>query len=260
MELLLSIGIYHKFWYILWVVRIISFFLILILFLFCFAGQVLAIDPPIKTNPTDGLTVTTNTMEWEIPSYTLYSGNHYRIQVDDDQAFASINKDYLTDKNTYTPTGLSETTWYWKIKAKDSTGIWSDWSNIWSFILVTPSPTPTPTETPIPTPTLTDTPTPTHTPIPTKTPTPTKIPTPTIKPTIKPSPTPITETDNPNLPASILGTSSATIVPTISEVTVRDQNSGSPLTKIFLIGGSLILLFAGGLFYTFLAKRKSTLT
>lgn len=115
-----------------------------------------------------------------------------------------------------------------------------------------------PTSTPIPasTPTPTDTPDPTNTPTPIKTPTPTKTstPAPTIKPTTKPSPT--STSDNPNLPASILGTSSATVMPTISQDSVKNQSSVSPLTKIFLIGGMIILLLSGGLFYTFLAKRK----
>ena len=85
-------------------------------------------------------------MTWQTPSYTLYSGNAYRVQVDDDSSFSSINKDYYTANTTYSPT-LSDSTWYWKVKAKDSTAIWSDWSSIWSFTLSSTASSPSPSST-----------------------------------------------------------------------------------------------------------------
>lgn len=113
--------------------KILSFIIFL-----AFANLVLAGSAPTQTSPTDGSTTSSSTLTWQAPSYTLYSGNAYRVQVDDDSSFASINKDYYTANNTYSPT-LTESTWYWRVKAKDSSGTWSDWSGVSQFILSTSS-------------------------------------------------------------------------------------------------------------------------
>lgn len=111
-------------------------------------------EPPIQTSPDNGSVVSSSTLNWQAPSYSLYSTNPYRVQVDDNSSFlsSSINKDYYT-KNTYYSPILSEGTWHWRVKAKDSSGIWSEWSSVWSFTLQS-----------IPTPTLTPSPTPSSTP------------------------------------------------------------------------------------------------
>lgn len=125
------------------------------LYFLLLSSPVFAIDPPIQTSPVNGSTVSDTNMQWQIPSYILYSGSHYRIQVDDDQSFSSTNKDSYPENNSYSPNGLSDGTWYWRVKAKDSTGNWSDWSSIWSYILSSVTPTPTDSSTPTTTPTPT---------------------------------------------------------------------------------------------------------
>ena len=121
---------------------------------------VFAGEPPIQISPTNGSVVSSSTLNWQTPSYDLNSSNPYRIQVDDNSSFpsSSINKDYYTKNTTYTPV-LNTGIWYWRVKAKDSSDIWSSWSNVWSFTLQsnstpnpTPTPTPSPTSTPAPTP------------------------------------------------------------------------------------------------------------
>lgn len=131
------------------VVRI--FYLILtIIFALCRVEPTFALDPPVPISPALGTTVTTSKIEWQTPSYQLYSSNPYRVQVDDDSSFGSLNKDYYTANTTYTPS-LSNGTWYWKVKAKDFSEIWSDWSSIWSFTLNTTStPSPSPSSSPSP--------------------------------------------------------------------------------------------------------------
>lgn len=133
-----------------------------------FPYSVLANDPVQLSSPSEGSTVSSSKLEWQIPSYALYSGNNYRVQVDDDSAFSSLNKDYYTDNNYYTPT-LTGGIWYWRVKAKDAGGVWSDWSGVWSFTLTSSSSTPTPSPS--------DSADPTPTPIPTSTPQPTPQPT-----------------------------------------------------------------------------------
>ena len=129
----------------------------IIAFVYCLlsASTVFAGDPPTLTSPSNNSTVTSSTLNWQAPSYSLYSTDPYRVQVDDDPSFpsATINKDYRTKNPYYSPV-LNEGVWYWRVKAKDSSGIWSNWSGIWSFTLQTSSPA-TPTPTPSPTPSST---------------------------------------------------------------------------------------------------------
>lgn len=126
------------------------------LVLLLFVRPVYAGEPPIQASPDDGSTVSSSALNWQAPSYSLYATNPFRVQVDDESSFpsASINKDYYT-KNTYYSPVLSEGTWYWRVKAKDSSGIWSEWSSVRSLTLQSTPPSPSPTPTPAPTPTPT---------------------------------------------------------------------------------------------------------
>lgn len=123
-----------------------------LLSLLIFAKPAIAGEPPIQTNPENNSTVSSPALNWQTPAYSLYStGSPYRVQIDDDPNFTSVNKDRYKITNSYSPEDLSEATWYWRVKAKDASGIWSDWSAIWSFVLTTassPAPIPTPTPTP----------------------------------------------------------------------------------------------------------------
>lgn len=165
------------------------FVLLLILYLL-FATPAIAGDPPNLFSPEDNSSVSSSTLNWQTPNYPLYSSNPYRIQVDDESNFSSPNKDYYTKNNYYTPI-LSWGNWFWRLKAKDSSGSWSDWSSIWFFTLVESisSPMPSSDPTPTPTPVQSSTPTPTQAPLPSPTP---KKTSPTVKtsPTSIPSPTP----------------------------------------------------------------------
>ena len=107
---------------------------------------------PTLLSPADGSTVASSALTWQTPSYELYTGNPYRVQVDNDVSLSSPNKDYYTARTSYTPS-LTDGLWYWRIKAKDSSGTWSDWSNIWSFTLSSTSPSPSPSSSHDPSPT-----------------------------------------------------------------------------------------------------------
>jgi len=119
---------------------------------------VFAGEAPTLLTPSNNSTVTSSRLGWQTPSYSLYSSNPYRIQVDDDPFFSTLNKDYYTNNTYYTPT-LSFGTWNWRAKAKDASGVWSEWSNIWSFVLTnsTPSPSPIQSQSPTPIPSSTST-------------------------------------------------------------------------------------------------------
>lgn len=117
-----------------------------------------ATNPPSQISPTNNSQVSSSKLTWETPTYSLYSTNPYRVQVDDNSDFSSTYRDYNTKNTYYTPV-LTAGIWFWRIKAKDSNGIWSDWSNTWAFTLATTSPAVAPTTTPASTPSPTSNPT-----------------------------------------------------------------------------------------------------
>ncbi|MBI2600809.1 hypothetical protein HYW42_02550 [Candidatus Daviesbacteria bacterium] len=136
-------------------------FTVFLLFL-TFPTDTLAGVSPTLLTPQDKSQTTSTKLEWQEPSYALYkSGNTYLIQIDNEISFSVPDKNTYTSNEYYSPK-LSQGTWFWRVKAKDSGGTWSNWSSIWSFILVdqitsnssaTPSPLPTPAATSTPTPT-----------------------------------------------------------------------------------------------------------
>ncbi len=112
--------------------------------LFLFPHSVLAISAPVLINPSDTTSINVPILNWQAPSYPLFPTNPYRIQVDDDSSFISPYRDYYTSSTSYAP-NLADGLWYWRVRARDSSGTTSDWSSTWSFTLSPPTPTPTPT-------------------------------------------------------------------------------------------------------------------
>ncbi len=223
-----------------------------LLFLFFGAGFTFAISPPVQSSPINNSQVSSSKLTWEIPSYPLYSKDPYRIQVDDNSDFSSVYRDYKTENTYYKPV-LTEGTWYWRIKVKDSSGTWSDWSDGWSFILTTatPMPTATPSATPSPSPSLTPAPTPSRS----KTPAPTPGPTTpsTAQETVA---TPIPVKSRPKVNYQIASIAAVTSSPSPSaKVEVKSQKQ----TNYFVWAG-LTLIFAGivSIGYIYIRKNANT--
>lgn len=113
------------------------------------AAEVPTLKSPASLSTTDD---TSPTLSWSWTGNCPESGSCFRVQVDDQADFVSLRKDYYTSNTSYSPQ-LEEGTWYWQVKAKDSSG-WSGWSQVWNFTIAqTSSPTtePTPSQTPAPT-------------------------------------------------------------------------------------------------------------
>lgn len=126
--------------------------ILFILFLFYIANPVLAGDPPILTSPANNSTISSiPTFSWQAVS----GSTGYNILIDDEPTVISpyAKTPYYPTNPSYSPQTLNLGTYYWKVKAKDSSGNWSSFSSIWSFTLA--SSTPTPTLTPSPTPSST---------------------------------------------------------------------------------------------------------
>lgn len=146
--------------------------IIAILCAFIIPTSVWAVDTPTQISPFDNATISQLALKlsWQ------YSGNCpadikiscFRVELDTSTLFPNPKYRY-TNSFSYSPQILTDGKWYWRVKAKDETGTWSDWSAIWSFDLKTSSPTPT--LTPTPSPSLSPTPAPTSTPAPTPKPT-----------------------------------------------------------------------------------------
>ena len=128
----------------------------------------LATDTPIQISPVDNSTITQlkPKLTWQ------YSGNCpidtkiscFRVELDMSLLFPNPKYNY-TNSFSYSPQTLADGKWFWRVKAKETSGTWSDWSATWSFTLTatTTSPAPDPTSptdtTPSPTPQTSPTPT-----------------------------------------------------------------------------------------------------
>lgn len=73
----------------------------------------------------------------------------FRVEVDDNQDFSSLNKSTYTSNFSYTPQDLEVKTWYWRVKSKDLSGNWSEFVNS-SFTIEAkePAPSPSPSSSP----------------------------------------------------------------------------------------------------------------
>lgn len=152
----------------------------------------------------------------------------YKLEIGTSSGVYSTVQDVgnVTQVNYDFPVG----TRYVAVRAYDTSGNLSTYSNQIVVTITSPTPTPTATPTPSPTPTKTPTATPTPTNTPTPTPTPTKTPTPTPTPTKTPTATPTVSPTPTKTP-----TSTPTATPTVTPTPVV------PGTRIFGVnsGGSL---------------------
>lgn len=124
-----------------------TIFLIVFAFIFISPNFAIASEPPQLLSPPNESEVTSSKVTWQIPSYSLYPNSPYNIEVDNNPDFSSPEKDYSTNNTSYSPQ-LNPGLWYWRVRAKDSQGSWSNFSSSWSFTLQTETPKPTSTSAP----------------------------------------------------------------------------------------------------------------
>jgi hypothetical protein len=109
----------------------------LILYL-TYASSVLALSPPALVEPPNNSTINSPTFNWQ----NIEEATQYRIIIDDESSVSSpYIKNYYTTNNKYSPS-LNPGIYYWKVAVKDSGNNWSIWSEVWSVIVDSTSPTP----------------------------------------------------------------------------------------------------------------------
>jgi hypothetical protein len=110
---------------------------------------------PTLVRPANGTTIhdATPTFEWQ----TSAGASLYQLRMDNNSDFSSPIIQLYTESTSYTrPTPLGDGTYYWRVRARDAAGNWSEWSSSRSFRIAaaTVAPAPLSTETPLPTETL----------------------------------------------------------------------------------------------------------
>jgi len=92
-------------------------------------------EVPITPSPIDGTNVgdATPFLDWE----NIAGATGYHIQINTKDDFSGIT---VTDDNSLTFSEFSvttplenNTTYYWRVKIKDSGSLWGDWSGTWNF-------------------------------------------------------------------------------------------------------------------------------
>ncbi len=122
-------------------------FLFFILFNFSSPTIIKAVNSPILTSPSDNEILSKSPkLTWDFIGECVDSGSCFVIEIDNNSDFNSKEKSSYTDKNSYSPQGLADGDWYWRVKAKNKSETWSDWSNTHKFSISenTPSPSLTP--------------------------------------------------------------------------------------------------------------------
>lgn len=111
-----------------------------------------ATDPPTLLSPADNSIVEKSPkLSWEYTGGCVQSGSCFRVEVDNSDDFSAPEKSTYTNNYSYSPQGLAEGSWNWRVKAKDEAQKWSEWSKVFKFRIQTgsaASPQPSLSETP----------------------------------------------------------------------------------------------------------------
>ncbi len=76
-------------------------------------------------------------LEWSSESGAIL----YQLQVDNDLDFLSTIIDHETTDTDYSTSALTDSVYYWRVRAKDAAENWGDWSDVWNFRIDTTTPT-----------------------------------------------------------------------------------------------------------------------
>lgn len=131
-----------------------SFFIVV----FLLPQSTYATGPPNLLSPGDNSIVEKSPkLTWEYTGGCVESGSCFRVEVDNSDDFSTPEKSTYTNNYSYSPQGLAEGSWNWRVKAKDEAQKWSEWTKVFKFRIQTesaaspqPSLLPNPTSQPSP--------------------------------------------------------------------------------------------------------------
>lgn len=128
---------------------------ILIAAFFLSPSGVYAASSVQSLSPSEGSEVsdTSPKLSWQYSGVCPSTGSCFLVEVDDSADFTSPLKSTYTNNSYYTPQDLNEGVLYWRVKAKDESGNWSEWSSTNFTVSATalvpsPSPSPSPSASP----------------------------------------------------------------------------------------------------------------
>lgn len=127
-----------------------SFIFSLIACLQFFNQAVFAITIPTPLTPGENFqtTDTSPKLTWEYLDTCSSNESCFKVEVDNSSDFSSLDKSTYTNNLFYSPQ-LSLGIWYWRVKGKDISNTWSEYSTVRSFeIIAQSSATSTPTASP----------------------------------------------------------------------------------------------------------------
>lgn len=95
-------------------------------------------SPPVLYSPANGVVTNDPTpyLDWS----TVETATQYNVQVDNNVDFSSPIEDDISSSSSYTCSTLGETTWHWRVCARDAAGNWGSWSSTWHFEIDTTPP------------------------------------------------------------------------------------------------------------------------
>jgi uncharacterized delta-60 repeat protein len=89
-----------------------------------------ALTAPVLRKPTDGSSTNKLKFQW----YKVEGAVEYQVQVDNDADFSSPEIDATSSKTKYKPDVMPPFgDYYWRVRARDAAGNWSEWSDVWGF-------------------------------------------------------------------------------------------------------------------------------
>lgn len=109
------------------------FWVILFSFFFFWPKIVVATAIPNLISPSDNSNEDKPKLVWEYSGECVSDGSCFRIEIDNSADFTSPEKTTYTNSFNYSPQGLGQGGFFWRVKAKDKSNKWSDWSKVYKF-------------------------------------------------------------------------------------------------------------------------------
>ncbi len=104
-----------------------------------FTTESVVLTSPVLLSPANNA-VNINYASVDFSWEAVFGANNYNFEISQDNSFSTGVSDFTTSETSYNLTGLnSNTEYYWRVSATDGITT-SDWSDVWHFTTLEPSP------------------------------------------------------------------------------------------------------------------------